>query len=265
MSDTKSASANGVAASGASALPENALPVFYRRPRPLNAAIDAGHSLKSAGGYGFARGTNSVVVNAIEFPFAMRSYPIVFTTIAPRTAVAVLGLIDSENLFLSEDGVWAADCYVPAYVRRYPFILMEQPGSAELLLCIDEASGLVGVGGERPFFTDGKPTALVQEALKFCGEFQAQHKATVEFAQALAEHKLLAPNEARVTMNSGQQLTLRGFDVIDEAKFNALPDDIFLDWRRRGWLHLAYCHFMSMANWGGLVDRHAKRSPAAPA
>jgi SapC len=60
-------------------------------------------------------------------------------------------------------------------------------------------------------------------------------------------------------------LTLRGFDVIDEAKFNALPDDIFLDWRRRGWLHLAYCHFMSMANWGGLVDRHAKRLPAAPA
>ena len=199
-----------------------------------------------------------MVVNAIEFPFAIRSYPIVFTTIAPRTAVAVLGLSDSENLFLSEDGAWAADCYVPAYVRRYPFILMEQPGSTELLLCIDEASGLVGAGGERPFFADGKPTALVQEALTFCGEFQAQHKATVEFVQALAEHKLLVPNEARVTMNSGQQLTLRGFDVIDEAKFNALPDEIFLDWRRRGWLHLVYCHLMSMANWGRLVDRHAK-------
>jgi hypothetical protein len=259
VSDAKSGSANGVSANGAAAAPESRLPVFYRRPRPLNAALDAGHSLKSAGSYGFARGTNSVVVNTIEFPFAMRCYPIVFTTSAPRAAVAVLGLVDGENLFLSEVGAWTADCYVPAYVRRYPFILMEQPGSSELLLCIDDASGLVGAGEERPLFADGKPTPLVQDALKFCSEFQAQHKATVEFVGALAEHQLLAPNEARITMNSGQLLTLRGFDIIDEAKFNALPDDVFLDWRRRGWLHLAYCHFMSMANWGRLVDMHAKR------
>ncbi len=259
MSDTKPGSANGASANGAAAAPESALPVFYHRPRPLNAVADAGHSLKSAGNYNFARATNSVVVNTIEFPFVMRCYPIVFTTTLPRAAVAVLGLMDSENLFLSEDGAWAADCYIPAYVRRYPFILMEQPGSTELLLCVDDASGLVGAGGERPLFADGKPTPLVQEALKFCSEFHAQHNSTSEFVRVLSEHKLLAPNEARITMNSGQQLTLRGFDVIDEAKFNALPDDIFLDWRRRGWLHLAYCHFMSMANWARLVDMQAKR------
>ena len=28
--------------------------------------------------------------------------------------------------------------------------------------------------------------------------------------------------------------------VIDEAKFNAMPDEVFLDWRKKGWLALVY-------------------------
>lgn len=255
--------ARATSGNGISGAPGSVLPVFYRRPRPLNAAFDAGRSLKSAHSYGFARGTNSVVVNAAEFPLAMRTYPIVFSANEPRAPIAVLGLADNENLFLAEDGTWTADCYIPAYVRRYPFILMAQPGSAELVLCVDDASGLVAEDGERSFFEGGKPTQLVQDVLKFCSEFHAQHVSTTEFVRALADHGLLMPNEARVTMNSGQLLTLRGFDVIDEAKFNALPDDIFLDWRRRGWLHLVYCHLMSMANWARLVDMRAKQPPAS--
>ena len=102
----------------------------------------------------------------------------------------------------------------------------------------------------------------MQDALAFCREFHAQHIATGEFVRALASHGLLMPNEARVVMNSGKQMTLRGFDIVDEAKFNALPDDVFLDWRRRGWLHLVYCHLMSMANWARLIDLEAQRAAA---
>jgi SapC len=248
---------------GASPAPESALPVFYRQPRPLNAVTDAKNGLNAANSYAFARSTNSLVVNAVEFPFAMRAYPIVFTTSEPRAAVAVLGLADGENLFIGDDGAWAENCYIPAYARRYPFILMEQPGSSDMLLCLDTASGLIVEGGARPLFEDGKPSKLVQDALAFCREFHAQHLATMEFVKGLASHGLLTPNEARVTLNSGRQMTLRGFDVIDEAKFNALPDEVFLDWRRRGWLHLVYCHLMAMANWSRLVDLSAKRAPAA--
>jgi hypothetical protein len=254
VSETKS-KANGVPPA-----PNSALPVFYRQPRPLNATLDQDRSLKSSVDFGFARSTNSLVLNGVEFPFAMRTYPIVFTTSEPRAAVAVLGLADSQNLFVGDDGAWIANCYIPAYARRYPFILMEQPGSAEMLLCVDEASGLVEQGGARRLFEDGKPAKLVQDALAFCSEYHGQHLATSEFVGALASHGLLTPNEARVVMNSGRQMTLRGFDVIDEAKFNALPDDVFLDWRRRGWLHLVYCHLMSMSNWARLIDLEAKRA-----
>jgi len=212
VSDARS-TANG--SSGAAA---DLLPVFYKQPRPVNATLDQGRALKASSDFGFARGTNSLVLNGVEFPFAMRTYPIVFTASEPRAAVAVLGLADNQNLFVGVDGAWSANCYIPAYARRYPFILMEQPQSSDLLLCLDEGSGLVEQGGERQLFEDGKPSKLVQDALAFCREFHGQHLATGEFVRALASHGLLAPNEARVVMNSGKQMTLRGFEVAAGAR-----------------------------------------------
>lgn len=235
------------------------LPMFYRRPRPLNSEVDRGKSLLPAPDHSFARGTNSVVLNGGELYQAMRFYPIVFSLAEPASAFAVVGLADNENLFIGADGRWVPDAYVPAYVRRYPFIVMEQPGSSEIIVCFDEASGLVAESIERPLFDAGQPTKLLQDAVAFCREFHAQHTATTAFVRALAAQGLLARNEARIVLGSGKQMTLQGFGVVDEAKFNALPDELFLDWRRRGWLHLIYCHLMSMGNWARLADLAAKR------
>ncbi|HEX3500270.1 MAG TPA: SapC family protein [Stellaceae bacterium] len=236
-----------------------ALPIFYRRPRPLNSEVDRGKSLLLAPDHGFARGTNSLVLHGGEFRQAMRFYPIVFSVAEPVSAFAVVGLVDNENLFVGTDGRWASDAYIPAYVRRYPFILMEQPGSAELIVCFDEESSLVVESAERPLFEAGQPTRLLQDAIGFCREFHAQHAATTAFVRALAAEGLLVRNEARIVLSSSRQMTLRGFDVVDEAKFDALPDEIFLDWRRRGWIHLVYCHLMSMGNFARMVDLAAKR------
>jgi hypothetical protein len=60
-----------------------------------------------------------------------------------------------------------------------------------------------------------------------------------------------------VTLKDGHALGLSGFRVIDEGKFNALPDETILDWRRKGWLPLIYCHLISTSNWANLVDRAA--------
>ena len=106
-----------------------ALPIFYRRPRPIDAVLDSGRSLQPISDFRFARVTNSVLLGAAEFPRAMRSYPIVFTSREPRVAVAVLGLEGDENLFVDEDGKWRQGDYIPAYVRRCPFIFLEQPGN----------------------------------------------------------------------------------------------------------------------------------------
>jgi hypothetical protein len=235
------------------------LPIFYSRPRPLDAVADRDRSLQPVSDFGFARATNSVLLGAAEYPRATRSYPIVFTSREPRVAVAVLGLEGDENLFVGADGRWREGHYIPAYVRRYPFIFLERPGTSELTLCVDEASGLLTQSDDHPLFAAGEPTELVRNALNFCREFHDQTLASAAFVAELANRGLLVPNEARVVLNSGREMTLRDFQIVDEAKFNALPDDVFLDWRRRSWLPLVYAHLLSMTSWAGLVKLEASK------
>jgi hypothetical protein len=171
----------------------------------------------------------------------------------------VLRLEGNENLFIGEDGSWREGNYIPAYVRCYPFIFLEQPGKSEFTLCVDDASGLLTQSYDHLLFEGGEPTQLVRNALHFCREFHEQTLASAAFVAELAQRGLLIPNEARIRLNSGKELTLRDFRIVDEAKFNALPGDVFLDWRHRGWLPLVYAHLMSMASWAGLVALEAKK------
>jgi hypothetical protein len=136
---------------------------------------------------------------------------------------------------------------------------LERPETNELTLCVDEASVLLTQSDDQPLFEASEPTELVRNALNFCREFHDQTLASAAFVAELARQGLLVPNEARVVLNSGKEMTLHDFQIVDEAKFNALPDDVFLDWRRRGWLPLVYSHLLSMASWAGLVELEAKR------
>lgn len=237
-----------------------ALPVFYKDPHPLNAERHAKKSLRKKATFSFAATTNSVPLNAGEFPLAMRHYPIVFTATDPVMAVAVLGLRESENLFVSADGQWQRGCYVPAYVRRYPFIFLAGPEGRQFALCLDEGSDLIVDGGEQPFFDAGKPSDVTNRALKFCTVYQGQSELTREFATALDQRGLLIANRADATLKSGEKIALAGFRIVDEKKFNELPDDVFLEWRAKGWLMLIYSHLFSMRDWAELVSGSAERS-----
>ena len=237
------------------------LPIFYKEPRPLNPTAGEGYSLQASGDFAFVRSTNSIVLGAVEFPAAMRFYPIVFTACEPAAAVAVLGLEGDANLFVGADGSWRSGHYVPAYVRRYPFLLWEQPEKNELVLCIDAGSDLLTRSNERPLFANGEATPLVCEALAFCCDFHQQTTIAAAFAAAAKKEGVLVSNQARLGLVSGRQVTLQGFQIIDEAKFNALPDDVFLDWRHRGWLPLVYCHFLSMDRWRALAEMAERQRP----
>jgi len=237
-----------------------ALPQFYRQPQPLEPARHGKLRLAPVGEFGFARSANAVVLLASEFAFALRSYPIVFTTGATAMPAAVLGLKGDENLFVDAAGQWERDAYVPAYVRRYPFIFFEQPGGERLTLCIDEAAELLSETGPRPLFNGVEAADAIRQALELCTVFQRDAAATRAFVDALEAKALLVERRADVALERGDRMALAGFRVIDEAKFNALDDATVLDWRKRGWLALAYCQLLSTGGWSGLVERAARRA-----
>ena len=236
------------------------LPVFYRRPELLTNERHTAKSLAPNPDHRFAEGTNAVPLNGVELELAQRHYPIVFSEEAAPFPMAILGLRGAENLFVGRAGVWEERVYVPAYVRRYPFIFMTGADQKQFALCIDAASPHVVDGDGNPFFREGQPTELTRNALAFCASFQAEYDKTRAFAAALAEHELLAPRGADVDLGGGQMLRFGPFRVVDGAKLNALPNAVIADWQRRGWLAWIHAHMMSAANWAMLAGR--SKAPA---
>ncbi len=130
------------------------------------------------------------------------SLPLVFSNSAPFLPVAITGLRTGTNAFLDADGKrWARGCYVPAYVRRYPFILMENTEQQQFILCVDEESGFLGEDGERRLFDDdAKPTEITNQALEFCRAYHAQFEATQNFVEELSERDLLTDNSTEIRL-----------------------------------------------------------------
>jgi len=242
----------------------SSLPLFYQRPRPLRADSDKGMSLSSVPNFGFAAGANILPMIAAEMAVACRYYPILFTSTPNPQLVALVGLRPNENLFVEADGSWASGFYIPAYVRRYPFIFMESQDKSQLTLCIDEASSSFIKGRKNPVFDkDGGLTEVTKTAVAFCRDYQTHHQSTTDFVEALVAADLLVDHRADVTMADGQKMGLTGFKIIDEARYNALPDAEFLRWRSLGWLNGVTCHFVSTGNWQTLVDRTSSRMKSA--
>jgi hypothetical protein len=238
--------------------PQVPMPVFYRRPELLSSERHSGKSLAAKLDHRFAEGANSVPLNGVELELAQRHYPIVFSEEAAPFPMAILGLRTAENLFLGGAGTWEERIYVPAYVRRYPFIFMTGANQKQFALCIDAASPFVVDGDGNPFFRDGQPTELTKNALAFCASFQAEYEKTRAFAAALTEHKLLESRTADIDLGNGQKVVFGPFRVVDGNKLGALPNALIADWLRRGWLGWIHAHLMSAANWAGLAGRMNK-------
>ena len=170
----------------------------------------------------------------------------------------ILGVRGDENLFLTGENVWEAK-YIPAFVRRYPFVFSTSPDGQQLTLCIDEAfSGFNREGrGQKLFGDDAKPTPYVENVLKFLQEYQAQFLRTQAFCNKIRELDLLEPMQAQVDLATGERLALGGFMAVNRAKLKALSGDKLAELARTDELELLYLHLQSMRNFLGLRDRLA--------
>lgn len=233
---------------------EAAMPMFYKSPRPLDRSRDGNLKLSRPTHFGFTANTNAIPLLVDEFPMAAAYYPIVFAAGPSPIPAAVVGLRNDNNLFLDEQQRWVNGAYLPAYVRRYPFILMDDPEQKQFVLCIDEASDMLSEKGEFPLFEGEEPSSFTKSAMEFCAALRQQGDATDEFVKALQEYDLLMPNDAQIDVRDGSKLQLSGFLVVDPKKFDALPDNVVLAWRRKGWLGLVYAQLLSSHRWQNLVD-----------
>lgn len=229
------------------------LPLFYKNPTPLDRQKHADLALRKDFTFSFARDVNAVPVNLVEMPQICHFYPIAFSPDNSATPVAILGLRDGENLFVNEKGEWLEQAYIPAYIRRYPFIFSEIPGGEQLTLCVDVNEEVIEENGEQKFFEGEEPSQLAQNALEFCKSYHAAAQQTLEFSQDIAASNLLVEREAQINVGNKARINFSGFKIIDEQKLAELPDEKILDWRSKGWLPFVYAHLFSGAQWQRLT------------
>lgn len=235
------------------AMSGQAMPMFYNSVRPLDRSRDSGLHISRPQNYRFAANTNAIPLLVEEIPLAAAHYPIIFATGAQPVPAIVVGLQNEKNLFIGKNEQWLEGYYLPAYVRRYPFILMDDPEQKQFVLCLDEKSEMLGPTGEYPLFQGEEPSDFTKGAMEFCAALRQQGEATDEFVRALQEYDLLVENNSQLAMPNGPRVQLAGFQIVDPQKFDALPDNVFLSWRRKGWIGLIYALMLSSHRWPHLI------------
>jgi hypothetical protein len=231
--------------------------LIYETAFPVSARRHAQWSVEPSGDYAFSAKVNSVPLMAVEFPPAAAEYAIVFAgkddAVMP---VVILGMRGNQNVYLDPKGGWQAK-YIPAFIRRYPFVFSSSTDNKTLTLCIDEA--FAGCNqedrGERLFTDDGKPTPYVDNVLKFLQNYQVQFQRTQAFCRKLKELDLFESMQANATLPGGERLSLTGFMAVDRKKLKALSGDVLADLMRSDELELIYLHLESIRNFSTMRDR----------
>ena len=241
--------------------------LFYERPVPLNRTEHKDLRLKGVPNVKFAMNVHSVPLTVAEFGQAARDVLIVFagSTTEDAGPIALLGLRQNENLFVDADGQWAPNSYVPAFVRRYPFVLAEKPvekeGDEDFTVFLDEGyEGFNTTEGERLFGEDGSDTQMLSNAVSFLGEFQRNVARTKLFMEQLQKHDLLEPRNVQLKKggDDGKAINLNGLFVISEEKLSKLDEKTTHEFMQQGVLAWAYAHLLSLGN----IDRLAQRLDA---
>ena len=239
------------------------LPLFYRQPVPLSAQRHGEWRLMP-GDLGFSAEANAVAIVIEEFASASRFYPVLFSA-HDATPLVLLGL-ERRNLFV-DNGEWENGHYVPAYVRRYPFVFVRAADPDGFALAIDADSGRIAESGSDgvALFEDGQPAEITRRALDFCGRFTGEHRATQAFCAELKARGLLVKRDAGATLPNGRRLQVSGFEVVDPERFGALPEETVVDWHRKGWLGLIHFHLASLARFADLLSRQSAADAARTA
>jgi hypothetical protein len=235
--------------------------LMYEKITPINREQHRHLRIKASGKHlSFASETNSLLLAVTELPLAALDFPCVFVATGDQhTMVSVVGLRDKDNLYIDSEGRWDTNSYLPAFIRRYPFVLAEQPGSTQLTVCVDSAfDGLNETDGEALFDAEGKDTPYLQQLEKFLLDFHSDMQRTAAFAKRLVDLDLLV--ERNIDFKLGEQrFNLNGFKVVDEERLRKLDAKVVHELFTSGALGWIHAHLLSLNNVNKLAARLSRK------
>jgi hypothetical protein len=229
----------------------NVLPLLYNGLEPLNRNVHGNFKVRRLKGLDRVAKVHAIPVTVDEFSAAQRHFPIVFSVGDSPVPIALMGLHEGTNAFFDAEGVSADNTmYVPAYLRRFPFMLARlRPDSDELSLCFDPTAEAVGDFEEgEALFNGEEPSDATKAILQFCEQFEQAGQRTQAFMEELKQSELLMDGEVAIQPEgAAQPFIYRGFQMIDEDKFRNLRGDELRKLNQNGALPLIMAHLFSLS------------------
>ncbi|WP_455474065.1 SapC family protein [Bartonella sp. B30(2025)] len=229
--------------------------LFYKDITPINKVIHKNLKFSPPNDMSFAKDTHWIPLASSEYFQAALDYPILFMSAEDDqkkrhyTSAALVGLSNDENDYIISNKNWKKNTYVPAFVRRYPFVLAQVPNETELSVCFDQQSGMFNeVAGTELFNSDGSISPFMEERIRFLESFKLAMEKTSEFIDTLVEMNLLSQKSINVKNDRGLSAQLEDFWIVDEEKLNKLSASQLAKLHKSGFLGQIFAHLMSMNN-----------------
>ena len=246
--------------------------LFYSKPEPLSRELHGKIGLRRMDKpFSFAATSNVVPLTVAEFALAGLSYPVIFAG-ERYQPLAVMGLGQGQNLFVKSDGSFELGAYIPAYIRRYPFVLATDQNRGQLVVCIDRTASMLSEDYDLAFFDEsGQPTEYTNGCVKFCNDFETEGRRTESFVNLLKELDVFEVRRSTFTPPgpngaAGAPQPIAEYFAVSEDKVKALPADKLQELVANGALGQIYAHLMSLGGWDRLIALTLARQPqVAPA
>lgn len=204
---------------------------------------------KNVPDYAFAAADTVIPLMGAEISKTISAMPIGF--IKKEVGYQLVGITSLQagmNMYVAPDGKWLTG-YIPTALRAYPFGLAESDeGPDKVILCINEASGLVVESTEdgNAFFDDqNQPTQKIKDIINLLSDFRVNLAVTQRAVNALDDAGLITPWVLKNQLGE-EVVPVAGLCTIDEAALNKLDDDDFLALRKANGFAVAYAQLLSV-------------------
>ena len=205
------------------------------------------------------RDARAIPLTLTEFTTAQKNYPIVFASLEQPVPLAIVGVIEDDNLFLDSNNKWDPYAYLPAYLRAYPFAFA-QHGEEKMAVVIDRAAAAINDQPKFPFFDGDEISEHTKQMTEFAARYVSERRRTEEFCKRLVELKLLtAQHVTHTPPNTDKPETVANYISIDAEKLSALDKDTIHELHTTGVLAAMYAQVNSNDNWNLLLHRRAKK------
>ena len=223
---------------------------MYKKLEALNKIEHKNKGVTEVTDFLYSKELMNAPIALSEFFEACKNYPILFAKDKDEKwfATILLGYKQGENLFVDEKGVWKELHYIPAFIRSYPFVLVNQENKKEMVFAVEGDYLNEKESSKKLFDKDGENSEFLNGVITFLNQFYADSLATADFIKQLDDWELLEEKVVNITNKKEEKFSFNGFFIINEEKLKHLSKKKKDDICEKNAYSLITAHLISLSN-----------------